>query len=72
MTDDELKIKAQLMVYWGEYSCLQETLRRLEKRASKAWGGQVTTPIMASASAMKQLRMELEALEVGFDETAAV
>lgn len=68
ITNDELKVKAQLAVYWGEYSCLQETLRRIEKRVSKAWGAQVVTPPMASARTMKQLRQELEALEVGFGE----
>lgn len=67
-TNDELRVQAQLAVYWMEYSILQQTLQRIEKRALKRWGEQVVTPVMTTAVTMKQLRQELEALEVGFGE----
>jgi hypothetical protein len=66
-TDEDRVRKMQLQQYWLDYSMLRDALRRLEAKASATWGRGVAVPLEESRRSMCMLRMELEALEIGFE-----
>lgn len=66
VTDAEKVKQMQIQQYWLDYTLLREALRRLEMKAAEAWGRQIAVPLDGSQRSMRQLRQELEALEVGF------